>query len=42
MALDTWEAAYFLDFQNQPRSRLQRVVDRLRHWRFSVTGVEAG
>jgi superoxide dismutase len=42
MALDTWEAAYFLDFQNQPRSRLQRVVDRLRHWRFSVAGVEAG
>jgi superoxide dismutase len=40
LALDSWKAAYFLDFRNQPRSRLQRVLDRLRHWRFSMAGVD--
>jgi superoxide dismutase len=40
LALDSWEAAYFLDFQDQPRSRLQRVLDRLRHWRFSMAGLD--
>jgi Fe-Mn family superoxide dismutase len=40
LGIEAWNAAYFLDFRNQSRSCLQRVLDRLVHWRFSM--VRAG
>ena len=36
LAIDQWRAAYFLDFGNQPHSRLRQMLDRLMHWRFSL------
>jgi len=36
LAIDAWDTAYFLDFENQPRSRVRRVLGRLVHWRFSM------
>lgn len=39
LAIDAWNSAYFLDFRNQGRACLQRVLDRLVHWRFSMARV---
>ena len=36
LGIDQWQAAYFLDFGNQPRSRLRQMLERLMHWRFSL------
>jgi superoxide dismutase len=37
LAIDQWHAAYFLDFGNQPRFRLRRMLRRLMNWRFSLS-----
>ena len=37
LSIDQWQSAYFLDFGNQPRSRLRRLLHRLMHWRFSLS-----
>ena len=36
LGIDEWRAAYFLDFGNQPHSRLRQMLERLMHWRFSL------
>ena len=41
LAIEAWEAAYFLDFEDQPRSRLKQVLDRLVQWRFSIARASA-
>ena len=35
LALDVWEHAYYLDYQNRRNDYLKAVLDKLIHWRFA-------
>ncbi len=35
LALDVWEHAYYLDYQNRRNDYLKTILDKLIHWRFA-------
>jgi superoxide dismutase, Fe-Mn family len=36
LAIDVWEHAYYLDYQNRRAAHVQAVVDRLLNWNFAT------
>ena len=41
LALDVWEHAYYLDFQNRRPDFLTTFVDKLADWRFAAENLSA-
>jgi Fe-Mn family superoxide dismutase len=42
LAIDVWEHAYYLDYQNQRERYVEGVLDRLLNWDFAARNLEAG
>jgi superoxide dismutase, Fe-Mn family len=40
LAIDVWEHAYYLDYQNRRADFLQAVIDKLLNWDFAVQNFE--
>lgn len=36
LAIDVWEHAYYLDFQNKRADYVRRVIDKLVNWGFAA------
>ncbi len=42
LALDVWEHAYYLDYQNRRNDHLKTVLDKLINWHFAEMNLAAG
>jgi Fe-Mn family superoxide dismutase len=41
LAIDVWEHAYYLDYQNKRADHVNAVIDRLTNWEFAAANLES-
>jgi Fe-Mn family superoxide dismutase len=41
LAIDVWEHAYYLDYQNKRADHVNAVIDRLANWEFAAANLES-
>jgi Fe-Mn family superoxide dismutase len=39
VAIDVWEHAYYLDYQNRRADHLNAVIDKLANWEFAAANL---
>ncbi len=40
LAIDVWEHAYYLDYQNQRAAYVDAVIDKLLNWEFAEANMD--
>jgi Fe-Mn family superoxide dismutase len=41
LAIDVWEHAYYLDYQNKRTDHVNVVIDKLTNWEFAAANLES-
>jgi Fe-Mn family superoxide dismutase len=41
LAIDVWEHAYYLDYQNKRADHVNAVIDKLANWEFAAANLES-
>jgi superoxide dismutase, Fe-Mn family len=41
LAIDVWEHAYYLDYQNKRADHVNAVIDKLMNWEFAASNIES-